>query len=331
MTSILDKARNSGIDCLKVLMCYIVVLCHCWDPEQSFNLSVKVIHPVLNLAVPTFFLMSFYLCGNLFTSQNQEKRISDRLKRLVLPHIFWAVTGFVVLMLVSAIIGSQKLSISDFGWQLLGGHSYDRAMWFQIDLIILTIAFYLAIKFFNNDAILYFLIAIAFILEYTGANHAMFGDLRKELRYTLGRIIEMIPYCATGIILARKHILYSLGKHWIPYSLICTAIIACHYLSILKFNGESFQYAGFDLYLTSLSIVIMFWIVPFNKLPYLVRNILKWLSGYTLGIYCMHSLIPEIGVAKGSLLKCTLIYMICMAISYLISLIPCKKIQMAVK
>lgn len=56
----------------------------------------------------------------------------------------------------------------------------------------------------HDGRMIFSLIAmIALILQYSGANWSLFGDMRFELKYPLGRMVEMLPLAICGFEMGR--------------------------------------------------------------------------------------------------------------------------------
>ena len=81
------KNYNSGIDVLKVLACFGVVLLH-------FGHDVKV----ATLSVPIFMFVSTYLCARLFT-EGTWRELFIRLRRLYVPFVVWGVSYWLMFCL----------------------------------------------------------------------------------------------------------------------------------------------------------------------------------------------------------------------------------------
>ena len=100
--------------------------------------------------------------------------------------------------------------ITDMLWQIFSGHSQNLnvTMWFQVDLIYITILFLAVILIFKKNYIpvLYFIGAVAIILQYSGLN-MVFNDSRFEIKYPSGRFMEMLPLAVIGFMITRDGVL----------------------------------------------------------------------------------------------------------------------------
>ena len=221
----------------------------------------------------------------------------------------------------------QHLTIS----QLIFGHSISPTLWFQWNLIVLTILV-LVLTLINNDKIVnLFLVTFSFLAffgQYSGINYQIFGRFRYEIRYPLGRIVEMIPYCSAGLILGTKFLQFynKLYENKMFRFIICILMLAFFLiLSLAKdvFLPDCFGYGGVLLFLRTLCFTTFFWFIPIEILFEKI-NLLKTVTRYTMGIYCFHFLIGNIFVKllHTIQLSCTNSYVIVLCI-YLLSYFFC--------
>lgn len=92
-------------------------------------------------------------------------------------------------------------------------------------------------------------------------------------------------------------------------------------------NIQGWGYAGLGKIAFAFLLLSIFYIAPFERLPYRYANGLITASQYTLGIYCMHRLVQSIlsvcvtrlklPIASNTILYCILIYLV----SYIIAFI----------
>ena len=91
-------------------------------------------------------------------------------------------------------------------WQLLMGHSVqlNGVMWYQFEIIILTVLFVIILYIFRERymSVLCICMMAAWLFQYSGWNKRLFGGLRFELTYPLGRFSEMVPYAVCGFAIA---------------------------------------------------------------------------------------------------------------------------------
>ena len=190
--------RNYNLDLLKMLCAFLVVVVHFGKQSPSF------IRGLCGFAVPIFMILAFYFFWQKITSID----IIKRLKKLFIPMLGWAIIYFIV---YKVLLGINGITISDLVWQITTGHSgkLNASMWFQNNLIILTMFAFIIFKKFKNHffEIMLYCCFLAYMLEYSGINYALYENLRFELKFPLEGLTEMVPYMVIGLILAKYDIL----------------------------------------------------------------------------------------------------------------------------
>ena len=141
---------NYGLAILRIWMCFEVVLDHFknWDgaTAESLPWPFRMLLRYGGIAVPVFMLSSFLLTDMAKLSSDRKKK-KKRFYRLLVPHVFWAFSYFVIYKLLDIIKGlSLEHGIKDLVLQLALGHSLNQTEWFQIDLIVITAIFILGFR-----------------------------------------------------------------------------------------------------------------------------------------------------------------------------------------
>ena len=323
------KINDIGISLLRVLMCFGVILAHCWKHKGYDSLLFLPFKEIQTLAAPVFMLLSFYFLAERFLSPD-ESFLKKRMLRLLIPQIGWALIYWLVYLLL------EPVPLNELFWQILTGHSavLNATMWFQFDLIVLTLLFFLLFSFRNEKFSTILLICISFlclILQHSGINYRLFSDLRFELSYPLGRLVEMLPYATIGFLLKHCRMTDTLKKYRYPVLIASLLLFTLPYLMSFP-SAKGFGYAGITLlYLVILSFFITE-LLPFEMLPETIKKGMLPLCCHTLGIYCCHRLIHALvsrflGYSPSSFLYCILLYILCYLFCSLLSLIPSKTIK----
>lgn len=324
---------NYGLACLRIWMCFEVILNHLWtyqENEKIFWIFIKM-KPV---AVPVFMLISFFFMEPHFLNSTRESR-KKRMWRIIYPQLGWAIIYFVIYRLDDLILDTNHVyRIEDLLLQICFGHSINQTMWFQFDLIVLTFLFFLIFKHFSKDnkvaiKILFVLLLLSLFLQYTGLSYSLISHLRPELSYPIGRIFEVLPYAVIGFYLAYFRVLDKLeSKIKIVIPTLLIIMLLNLWKNILP-TITGFGYSGFSLLITAVCLTTIAYIIRF---PQFIQknNCIKYVTKYTLGIYCMHRLVGNIceelftilGVPVGNFLYCIMIYICCYIISAVIARIP---------
>ena len=196
--------RNYGLSLLKVIMCFEVLCCHFLSSATTpiWRLPLTLLK---TSAVPVFMVISFLLCRKAVVSGDTEL-LGRRVRRLLWPQISWAVAYYLLCFVLNLLDSGEILSPFALVWQLLTGSNeqLNPAMWFQTDLILLTVIFSLLFAWLKpklSYGIILLVATICLILQYGGMNYALFEPLQTEIKYSLGRIVEVWPFAAAAVCL----------------------------------------------------------------------------------------------------------------------------------
>lgn len=102
---------------------------------------------------------------------------------------------------------------------------------------------------------------------------------------------------------------------------------------------DGYGYGGFKGFFVAISLMTLFYFLPFNQLPKKVLSIINGLTRFTMGVYGMHMLIGRLlniiftkfDIAIGSLKGCVFIYILCYFVSFVLSRMPSRTIQQLVE
>lgn len=187
-TSTQNESRVFIFDLLRIVLILLVVHLHIrnFAPIKPDFLSNKEYY-----AVPIFLVLSFYLTAKYYLNEPIPLRsLVDRIKRLLVPLIFWSCVGFLV--------QPYLFSLSAVFTQLLTGQVVNKPLYYLDLLILFTVICYLFTRIsFSLRVVLYLCIAvIAFLLQYSLISY----NLAKPHDWlTFGRIVELVPYVVLGL------------------------------------------------------------------------------------------------------------------------------------
>ena len=325
------KERNIGLDFLKAWMAFEVVMCHYGHGSQEFVYTHFFAY-FRSITVPVFMMISFMFISNtLFDNRNGKEILLRRLERIYTPLLFWALFYFVVYNSIAYIWDNMDFccSVESLVWQLLLGHGNNPAMWFNVNLAVLTVVFYLIHRYIPKYSIyIYILLGIiSIIFQYSGYN-TCFLSLGLTVSHPIGRLFETLPYATIGVLL------FMSNKHnrieWVLGTLIISIFIVIGY----DFKQYSYGHAGITVMLISYFLLLIFKYLPFYKLPSQLLSLIRFVAKYSMGIYCVHLLVGRLFLALGLYItpfyNSVLIYIFSLLISYLLSLIPLKAIAKSV-
>ena len=318
------KEYNAGLALLRAAMCFGVIALHALS-EKEHTPAVEAFLYAGKFAVPVFMITSFMFARSLIIGLD-KKKIMSRFERLIIPLVGWAVIYYAVYKLCAV---KPEIGITDLIWQILTGHSsvLNPSMWFQFDLILLTALFLAVSAIFkkHRDAALWFLFFAALIFQYSGAN-SFFDGLRFELKYPLGRFFEMIPYAVLGYECADENVLLKLKENRLSTIIVSLGTIVAEIIGEVFCRYDGYGYGGVKYLAFGAALVALFYALPLEKLPEKAIGAVKLVTGYTLGIYCMHRLamatlnkiapsLSAVMLRDHQMIYCVIIYIICYAVS----------------
>lgn len=323
-----------GLGILRAILSFLIVMSHCYLPINAVGFWKNAFNKTEGcyFHVRTFFILSLYFSYKTLISSDISKKIR-RLERLFIPYIVWPLIYFFSrkwLLLLIKVKYRRVLTLKDLKFQLLYGHSFLTPFWFQWNLIFISIIFdSLIIIFRRNYNFILLLLGIAsFILQYNGKNVLFFNrDFNYYRSYTLGRIIESIPFSVTGFLIASFQVLTLLKKCRIKVIIVCCSIIYLLVNFQIFSNINGFGNPGFKMYFLSICIFIIFSMFPSEKIKNKrVINIIRKITNHTAGVYFMHVPVFEytemyiIWIQRMTIKGCVIVYLIC----YFICLIGTK-------
>jgi hypothetical protein len=282
------KEFNISLSILRMYLCFVVVNDHLFNISTlKYKYLVKFLQN--GISVPIFFIMSFFLCYKLF-SLNDTMKIKLRLERLIIPYFFWPIIIWSFNNIFHFCL-KLKLKISLYGLiiQILTGHNFITVLWFQLNLIVITLLMIFIHKLFykNTFYILINLLIISYFFQYSNINFKFFSQFSFYTRYPFGRLMEAFPFCISGYIFGSLGIIIYLKKKRIKALQILVSIlfISIKYSIFLQIKG--FLCQGIRVHIISITIFIIFALNPFEKII-IIKAYIIFLTNYTSGIYYLH-------------------------------------------
>ena len=339
-----DKRNNNiGLNLLRLIMCFCVVLIHFWTSEDYS----PILEPFMRIkayAVPVFMFMSFFLTQKRIVCKT-ECYIKKRLWRLIWPQIGWTIIYCGIYFVLDCLFGSNRIhGLSDFIWQLFTGHSdrINAVMWYQIVLIIFTLLFggiFYILPTKNGILCILTLLFVSIVAQYSEINWKLFGGLRFELKYPLGRICEVMPFAIAGFVTSymelNKWMKANKIRRFLSIVFLCVLCQVAYKLFVYLPKG--FGYAGIQKTIVAFGMVMIAVLLPLDELPQSIKMIANSISKYTMAVYCMHNLIgrfmisifQKVGLESGTFFMCVVVYIVCYMIAFWGSKVPiglCKQL-----
>ena len=340
---------NIGIALLKIIMCFEVVFVHTknFAHISNANFIIKLLYNFAFSAVPIFMILSF-----VFTDfkeiANDKNKFKKRLVRLLLPQILWTIIYFIIYKLLDYKYSVGLIhSNSDFLYQLFLGHAYNQTLWFQIDLIALTLVFGFVFWLFDEKKAIKISIMLGILslfLQYSFINSRLFDNiifktdyLKDYITYPIGRFFEMVPFAVLGLLISYFKIFERLLKY--KWFIISNSIIGILFLSIFNIFSSipGYGYQGIKLIFMSLLLVIAFYLIPFKSTENILIKFIIQISKRTMGVYFAHRLIISLlyvtkfntflHIKDGSFISSIFVFIVTYIIVFLLSLIPSKTLK----
>lgn len=318
-----------GIALLRAYMCFQVVCIHFWNNAENSRVLAKGVLSYCELsAVAVFMILAFWFSEKGISS-GEAQWIKKRMVRLVVPQVGWTLIYGLALNLFDIVFGTHFTQPIDILWQLVTGHSpnLNATMWFQTVLIWLTLLFFVMVKLFpkNNELAFVIIGGVALVLEYSGSTLSL-KQTRYEIQYPAGRFFEMIPLAVLGLMVSKYHILDRLRQHRLTAVIIATGVLVLDYKWQLFSSVNGFGNAGIRLMVLALCFIIIAYCIPFENVTSSVKVSIRFMTRFTLGIYCLHRLVGiiidgvisryNLPVEADTFTECIAIYVICYIICW---------------
>ena len=317
--------RNLGIELLRMLLCLIIILIHNYSSKNQFIKSL-----VNNrFQVPCFFFISFYYLYPIVFRRNMDK-MKLRLERLLIPYFVYPIVIWMINNLLFLLIKENRfkrfLTLRELAMHLIIGKGIKNmgVLWFQFNLLIITIFFLLSSFLLKRFYLLFFQIIalISYILQYSEINYQFFSKYTYKIYMPLGNIIETLPIAVCSLSFASLNFFNFFPKDKIV-KWICFCSFFFYMISNYKIFSkvEGFGSTGIKPLILSFFLFTIFSMIPFTKINERIFVFLYQITKYTQGIYCLHMIIiyymRKNYKKTGTLLGSIIVYII----SYVISLI----------
>ena len=150
------KGINYGLLILKFILSFIVLTSHNFNRKTTKNEYILNFTKERKLHVPSFFIMSFYFMSGHLNSL-KIKIFLKRLMRLLIPYIGWPIIIWNINRFLNRKYNKNLPgTYEELKLQLLWAQIYIRPLWFQWELIALTILFYIIIFIFRRYSLFIF-------------------------------------------------------------------------------------------------------------------------------------------------------------------------------
>ena len=272
---------NLGIEILRMLLCFWVLSFHCLD-NNKINYFVYYIIKRKMFHVPCFCFISFYFSYNIYFSGNNIK-FKKRIERLLIPYICWPFIFFAI----DNTFGISRISLHDLKLQIICGRQISVSLWYIFTLLFLTILFFIILKIFQH----YFLFIIEiisiiiYIMQYADYYY-IFDGYKINSKLTVVSTLNLFPLSTFGLLFSSLNItkiLKTYRKQTLFFSYIFLYLLL-RYKVFFDLGG----FKGIIFLFSSSCLFVGFFLLPLDNINLLSQRIIKQITSYTNGIYCLH-------------------------------------------
>ena len=317
--------KNLGIQILRTLLCFWVVLDHCLAEQKKYayyNFFKFRLH------VPCFAFISFFFSYKTITGRSCIK-IRQRFERLLIPYFIFPTIMFILNNICYTYFNfsffSRYITFYDLIIQFIVGRNFIVVFWFQFYLILTTLLFIIISFVMKENFIttLEIISIISYIILYKNLNYNYFHQFSPFIKFSVGHFVEMMPISISGSVIASLDV-FQLIKKYSKKAIFFSCISLYFIFNYKVFYHLKGNFGGFAYNIASFFMFTIFYFFPFNYFDSAVfYNFIYQITKYSNGIYSFHLIFhgtfhSKIGVLKdGSFNRCILIYFLSFFISFI--------------
>ena len=278
-----NSSRVGIFDFLRIILTILVVNLHIQIIAYT---KPNLLEPFVYYTVPLFLVLSFYFMSKYFTKEKLNYQvILPRIKRILVPLLFWSVIGFLV--------HPELADFKNVLLQFATGELVNVPLYYLNLLIIFTIIFWLLtyVNFRIRLLIYLGLILFAFFLEYSFINYHFFSPTILAVKNSYGRFVELIPYAVLGILfglLALKTKIKSAG--------LFALILLFSLFYIITTNSPQplgFHFSGIKIFSGTIIVFSLTMLLSNLQFDIKLHKLIEVLGKYSFGVYLFHFILLE--------------------------------------
>ena len=287
--------KNLGIEILRTILCFWVVLFHCLNIKYAHKNRFFYYAKYKSYHVPCFTFISFFFTSNIFIKKNIDK-IKSRFERLLIPYLvypiaFWVINNCIYIFFHFNMM-NKKISFYELYIQILFGYQFLYILWFLMSMMMIILIFSLILfaceKYYLH--ILQILSIIIIFFQYSYKDNIL-DNYPEYIRIPLTHMLSQIPFATGGISFSSSNISLYFKNHKNSYFVSFIYLI----LLIMLYKYDIFIYKvgfkGFENIYASFINFIAFYSLPINKINIKIQFIIKIITSFTQGVYCLHIII----------------------------------------
>ncbi|QLE43840.1 acyltransferase [Nostoc sp. C052] len=305
--------RLFSIDLLKAISITAVVSYHSvFVPESTYPLALywmDILFAPLRFCVPVFFTISFLLLERSFEKNSTAflyPLLKKRFTRLLIPTLFWGSLA-VALRLLGKANQTESILILILRGKIFPGYYYLLVM---LQFLPVFIILNRQIGRVKNFLIILILQLIVLIVIYMSNLGAFGADITLFLRSVARPFFAYwFVYMSLGACFYKNwlklvkisHQISLLFKIILLSSTSLIMVAEYNYLqTVTDGNITPFEYAMFSCILSAIVMFLCFSSIEEDQIPLYVRIIIKLLSKYSLGIFCINGIFSMIFLQLGT-------------------------------
>lgn len=331
--------RTLYFDLLTIVSCIAVVCLHCnalvhsFEPTPSWDAAL-VVEVLAYFAVPVFFMLTGANNMRYRDKYTTGEFLKRRLRKLVIPFVVWSLIVYSLHHIVFA--DPMDATIRGFLAEFMAG-TIEPIYWFFFSIIALTLAMPVLSMIADNRKTLWYIVGMSFLLTFLAPFVFKAVDLPWNESLNLPVAGGFVTYAVLGYLVATEDIPKKYRLMVYVAAIACLVLryaftyVASHELGAT--DRTFFSYTAFTAALPALAVFLLFKHHDWSGSFYARHSkTITTISGCSFGIYLVHKIILDYGVA-GYLhigydsilmrLVCPpLLYLLTLGIVYLIKKIP---------
>jgi fucose 4-O-acetylase-like acetyltransferase len=188
-------------------MSFFVILEHFYKPK---NITLQEITIRLRFHVPTFLIISFYYLNNNLVNRKVDK-IKERLERLLIPYLFYPIIIYIIYKFLYIFFHFEELrkSLYQLIIQFIVGRLICPVLWFQFNLILISVLFYIIAFTFKSNYLTFLQILgiLSYLLQFSNINFNYFIKYTEYIGFSVGYFAETLPIAVTVLSISNLDII----------------------------------------------------------------------------------------------------------------------------
>ena len=285
---------------LRFIAAIAVIILHVsasYIPNLSENgnslIIINLYESLVRWCVPIFVIITGFLLNNN-TATNLADFYRKRVKRILLPLIFWTLFYLIWIFAKSVILGREH-NILDALISILEGRPYYH-LWYIY--MIIGIYFFAPLMniVINKLTLEYSLnfIAIIFFLAFASVLYNVFVESKSEIFLLM--FLKFIPFYMFGALLRKYDGLKLKQKSLYILSIICAVGIFLSFLQLNNIWGMDVAFIAYN-YNSTLVVIMslsLFYIFKQRRKPLLSGSIFDFGNSKALGVYLIHPIFLDV-------------------------------------